>query len=192
MLPQYFAYITIFTSFIGGYFYIKGTLTGKTKPNRASWLIWFLAACTASIVQFSSGAGLSAIPIFMAGFIPLLVLLASFKNKNAYWKAGLLEYTCLFFAILSLVAFLILKTGVWATIFAILADGLGFIPTFVKSWKEPKTENLGPFISGIFNPFISIATLSAFSFNTIGFAIYLFAGNLIEILIVLYRRRKSV
>lgn len=189
MIPVYFSYITIFTSLIGGYFYIKGTLTGKTKPNRASWLIWFLAACIASIVQFSSGAGLSAIPIFMAGFIPFLVLLASFKNKNAYWKAGWVEYICLFFAILSLIAFFILKTGTWATIFAILADGLGFIPTFIKSWRDPNSENLGPFVSGIFNPFMSIATLSVFSFNTIGFAIYLFFGNLVEILIVLYKRK---
>lgn len=191
MIPVYFSYITIFTSLIGGYFYIKGTLTGKTKPNRASWLIWFLAACTASIVQFSSGAGLSAIPIFMAGFIPFLVLLASFKNKNAYWEAGWVEYICLFFAILSLIAFFILKTGTWATIFAIIADGLGFIPTFIKSWRDPKSENLGPFVSGVFNPFMSIATLSVFSFNTIGFAIYLFAGNLIEIMIVLYKRKSK-
>lgn len=191
MIPVYFSYITIFTSLIGGYFYIKGTLTGKTKPNRASWLIWFLAACTASIVQFSSGAGISAIPIFMAGFIPFLVLLASFKNKNAYWEAGWVEYICLFFAILSLIAFFILKTGTWATIFAIIADGLGFIPTFIKSWRDPKSENLGPFVSGVFNPFMSIATLSVFSFNTIGFAIYLFAGNLIEIMIVLYKRKSK-
>lgn len=191
MIPLYFSYITIITSLIGGYFYIKGTWSGKTKPNRASWLIWFLAACTASVVQFSFGAGASAIPIFMAGFIPFLVLLASFKNKNSYWKAGWLEYTCLFFAILSLFAFFVLKTGTWATIFAILADGLGFIPTFVKSWKDPKSENLGPFVSGVFNPMVSLATLSMFSFNTAGFAVYLFFGNLIEILIVLYRKKNK-
>ncbi len=190
MLPSGVAYITILTSLIGGFLYIKGTFKGETRPNRISWLIWFLAATTASFVQFANGASASFIPIFMAGFIPLVVLIASFKNKNSYWEAGVLEYTCLFLAVCSLIAFFILKTGVLATVFAILADGLGFIPTYVKSWKEPKTENLGPFVSGIFNPFISIMTLNVFSFNTIGFAVYLFLGNLIEILIVLIRRKK--
>jgi hypothetical protein len=192
MLPNNFAYITILTSLIGGFVYIKSTFEGKTKPNRMSWLIWVLAACTASFVQFANGAQSSAIPIFMAGFIPLLVLIASFRNKNAYWEAGALEYICLVLAILSLIMFVFFKTGVLATIFAILADGLGFIPTYVKSWKAPKTENLGPYVSGIFNPIMTLLTLPLFTFNTAGFAAYLFLGNLIEILIVFFRKNKNI
>ncbi len=192
MLPNNFAYIAIVTSLIGGISYIRSTFKGKTKPNRASWLIWFLAATTASFIQFAYGAQASFIPIFMAGFIPLIVLIASFKNKNSYWEAGVLEYVCLILAILSIVMFVIFKTGVWATVFAILADGLGFIPTFVKSWKDPDTENLGPFISGIFNPTLTMLTLSVLTFNTAGFAVYLFFGNLVEIIIVLYRRKTII
>lgn len=192
MLSSYFAYITILTSFVGGYVYIKSTFQGKTQPNRVSWLIWFLAACTASFVQLKHGSGASFIPIFMAGFIPFVVLIASFKNKNSYWHAGVLEYICLILAIFSLSAFLFLQTGVLATLFAILADGLGFIPTFVKSWRDPNSENLGPFVSGILNPTISLLTLNIFTFNTAGFAVYLFFGNLIEILIVLLRRNKKL
>ncbi len=189
MLPNYFAYISIVTSLIGGISYIRSTLKGDTKPNQASWLIWFLAATTASFVQLAYGAKASFIPIFMAGFIPLIVLIASFRNKNSYWEAGRLEYVCLVLAILSIIMFVVFKTGIWATVFAILADGLGFIPTFVKSWREPKTENLGPFVSGIFNPTVTMLTLPILSFNTAGFAIYLFFGNLMEIIIVLYRKR---
>ncbi len=190
MFPSSVAYITIFTSFFAGFLYIKDTLKGKTKPNRMSWLIWFLAATTASFVQFSNGAGLSSIPIFMAGFIPLIVLIASFKNKNSYWHAGVLEYVCLVLAILSLVFFYFFKTGVISTIFVILADGLGFIPTYVKSWKEPNTENIAPYAVGLLNAFISISTLNVFIFSTVGFTLYIFLGNLIEIAIVLIRKNK--
>jgi hypothetical protein len=189
MLPQYFAYITIFTSIFSAYFYIRETLKGNTKPNRVSWTIWFIAPIVASAISFSKGAGISALPIFMAGFIPFLVIIGSFWNKNAYWKLGKLDYICFALSIFAIVSWIFLKEGTLVTICAILADGIAFIPTYVKSWTNPETETLSSYYSGSFNALLSIFTLTAFSFNTAGFATYLFLGNLVEILIVLFRRR---
>src|ERR1035437_7419129 len=103
MLPQNIVYISIFTTLFAGYFYIRDTLSGKTKPNLVSWSIWFLAPAIAATVQFQKGAGLSSLPIFMAGFVPLLIILISVKNKNAYWKLGALDYICFVLSILAII-----------------------------------------------------------------------------------------
>lgn len=140
--------------------YIRDTFTGKTKPNRVSWFIWFLAPTIASIIQFQNGAGISALPVFMAGFMPFFVFLSSFKNKNAYWKLGMLDYVCLFLALLAIVFWIFFKNGTLATVFAILADGIPFIRTYVKSWSAPDTETVSTYYASIFSAWLSILTLS--------------------------------
>ncbi|MDQ3076093.1 MAG: hypothetical protein M3Q34_03110 [bacterium] len=189
MIPQYFAYITIFTSIFAGYFYIRDTLLGKTKPNIVSWFIWFLAPNIAAIVSLSKGGGLAMLPIFMATFTPFAVICIALFKKNAVWKVGILDYVCLALSLLAIVVWLFLEEGNLATAFAILADLIAFIPTFVKSWKSPDSETLGPYFSGMLNPVITVLTLTALSFNTYGFAFYLFLGNFVEIIIVYFRRR---
>ncbi len=189
MLPQYFVYLTIFTSIFAGSFYLRAMWRGQAKPNLVSWLVWVLAPVSAGLVSISLGAGESSVPIFMAAFTPLCVVILGLYKKSAHWKASTLDYVCLALSLISLLSFIILKTGTLATTFAILADLIAFVPTYIKSYKAPESENLGPYLSGLFNPFISVATLSAITFNTAGFALYLFLGNLLEIAIVLIRKK---
>lgn len=188
MLPQYLVYISIFTSLFAGYFYIRDTLRGTTKPNRASWLIWFIAPITAALIQLDKGAGISALPVFMAGFVPFLVLIASFRNKQAYWKLDWLDYGCLALSLLAFITFIFLKEGILATVFAILADAIAFLPTYKKSWIHPETETLSSYYSGSFNSLLSLLTVPTFSFVTAGFAVYLLIGNVSEVILVKTRR----
>lgn len=188
MLPQFVVYISIITSVTAGVFYVRNILRGHTKPNLASWLIWLLAPVVAGFVLISQGAGISAIPVFMAATSPLLVMVFALIKRNAFWELGMIEYVCLTLSFLALFSFFILKTGMWATIFAILADGIAFIPTYIKSWKEPNTETLSSYYSGSFNAFLSFSTTNVLTFGSIGFALYLFLGNFAEIVIVLYKR----
>ncbi len=191
MLPEYIVYLSIPTSIFAGYFYIRDVLRGTTKPNLVSWLIWFIAPTVAALVSLSKGAGLSVLPVLMAGFTPFIVILLAIKKRNAYWVLGLLDYICLLLSLIAIISFLYFKEGTLATICAILADGIAFFPTYIKSWKAPDTETVGPYFSGVFNSILPILTLSALSFNTVGFAIYLLFGNLIEIIIVFIRRASA-
>jgi hypothetical protein len=188
MLPQYFVFISIFTTLFAGYFYIRDTLRGTTKPNRATWFIWFIAPVTAALIQFANGADISALPIFMAGFVPFFVFIASFRDKHAYWKLNSFDYVCFALSIISFLTFVFFKEGTIATIFAILSDLIAFVPTWKKSWTHPDTETLSSYYSGAFNAALSLLTLTLFSFATAGFAVYLFFGNLIEVSIVLWKR----
>lgn len=189
MFPYYIVYLSIINSTASSYLYIRDTLKGETKPNKVSWFIWAIAPLIASFLLFFETKSLSALPLFVSGFTSFLIFLASFKNKNAYWELGKLDYLCLFFALCSLVAWLGFDEGFLATLFAILVDLIAFVPTYVKSWQSPETENLAPYLSGIFNSLLSLLTITTFTFLTYGFAFYFFLGCLVEIAIVLYRKR---
>lgn len=139
-------YIVIFSAIInsiGWFVYIKNTLKWITKPNKVSWSIFTIAPfITVTATIYSEWFVWSVIPVFMAWFIPLLILISSLFNKNSYWKLWKLDYWCFFFAILSLILWYITNNPLIAIIFSVLADLLWYIPTMIKVYKYPETETM--------------------------------------------------
>ena len=82
--------LSVVISVSGSFAYIKDTLKGKSKPNRVSWFLWALAPFVATGAAIYSGADLWAtVRIFTSGFLPLIVFIASFFNKQSYWKLNI-------------------------------------------------------------------------------------------------------
>ncbi len=187
MIPDYFNYFTPIVTLTASYFYIRSILRGQTIPNKVGWFIWMLAPLVSSFIILEYGGGLSAIPVFMSWIIPLMVLLVSFKIKTKI-KISLVDMICFFSALVAMYLWLHVNNIYWATIFAIIADGLGFIPTIIKSWRNPETERPWPYMSGIFSAGISLLTLKQYDFHLYGFPAYLILGNLILVLVILRKK----
>jgi len=152
-------------------------LQGKTKPNRVTWLLWSIAPLIASVAAFSTGVRWAALPVFMSGFGPLLILLASFINRNSYWKLEKFDYVCGIFSLLALVLWGITKQPIIAIIFSIVSDGFAASPTLIKAWKYPETESGFAFFAGIFNALTSFAAIKVWDFSSLAFPIYLVIAN---------------
>ncbi len=153
-------YIVIFTVVINSLWwtwYIINTLKWKTKPNKITWWIWAAAPLIWAAATITSQWFIWAVlPVFMAGFIPLIIFLASFINKKSYWELWKLDYWCLALAILALLLWFITEQPLLAIIFWVLADFLAAIPLLIKVHKYPETETIWPFAAGL------IANISAF------------------------------
>jgi hypothetical protein len=188
MISTYFIIIPIVFSLIGGGFYIKDTLSGKTKPNRVSFLVWAVAPIIGVIISIKNGGGYENVPVFMAGFMPLLILIASFYNKNAYWKLGLIDYVCGFFAITSLFIWIFLKNPVLAFVFAVLTDLIAYIPTLIKSYTNPETETGITYILSTISNIIGLLVIQTWVFTSYGFNLYIIVANLLCIFF-LYRKK---
>ncbi|MBI2452851.1 MAG: hypothetical protein HYV55_01300, partial [Parcubacteria group bacterium] len=91
---QYLVFVGAFVQLLGGAVYIKDTIWGQTKPNRVTWFLWMLAPYIGTAAAIADGVSWAILPVFMAGFIPMCTLLASFVNKKAYWKLGTFDYAC--------------------------------------------------------------------------------------------------
>ncbi len=153
--------------------YTLDTLKGKTKPNRVTWLIWAIAPIIGSVASFSDGVTWAALPVFMAGFCPLIVFGASFVNKNAYWKLEKFDYLCGVCSILALVLWAITKDPAIAVLFAIMSDLLAAIPTLVKLWRYPDSENVMPYATGFVTALTSFTAITTWSFTAYAFPAYL-------------------
>ncbi len=173
---------------IGVYSYIKETVRGTIKPNKVTWLLWSIAPLIGTAAAFTNGVRWAVIPVLMSGLGPLLVFISSFVNKNSYWKLERFDYWCGFLSILALLLWYITKMATVAIIFAIASDLLAGIPTIIKSWKYPETENIGPFTTGLFASLTSFAAVKIWDFSSLAFPIYLIFMNAI-IAFAIYRRK---
>lgn len=170
---QYLVFLGVGLQFLGFFHYIKETLFGKTKPNRVTWLMWAAAPLIATAAALVDGVKVAVLPVFMAGFGPLLVLLASFVNPKSYWKLEKFDYFCGSLSILALVLWYITKEPNIAIILAITSDGFAAIPTLVKSWKEPESETASPYIATVFSSLAGLLVIKEWRFSEYAFPIYL-------------------
>lgn len=170
----------IYLVFIGGglqllgcLHYAKETLTGNSKPNRVTWLMWVIAPLIATAAALNKGVEWAVIPVFMAGFGPLLVFLFSFVNKKSYWKLEKFDYFCGFFSALALVLWYLTKEPNIAILFAIVSDGFAAVPTLLKSWKYPASETVSPYLATIFASTASFLVIKSWDFSEYAFPSYL-------------------
>jgi hypothetical protein len=167
--------------------YIRSMFKGQTKPNRVTWLMWTIAPFTAAFAAFSSEATWAAVPVFMSGFSPFMILLASFLNKRGYWKLSAFDYACGVLSALAILLWYVTENPNVAIVFAIFSDALAAAPTIRKAWSNPQTESRWPFVVGVFSPMTSFLVASAWTFSEIAFPAYLVAINILLVFCVLKR-----
>lgn len=185
MLDERFVILGCVVNFILIWPYIIKTLRGEIQPNRVSWLVWSIAAGLATWAALSQGVGLLALTPFTAGFVPFLVFLASFYNKKAYWKLGPLDFTCGLLALAGLALWQLTGVGNYAIAFAILADASGLIPTLVKGYQHPESEDALCFWGGLFGAIVSLLTIADWNFESYAFPVYLVLAD-VSVVVVLH------
>jgi hypothetical protein len=188
MLPEQIGYITVFIQLIGISFYIRDMFRGTTKPNLVSWFIWALAPLIGSYLQWEAGAGLSILPVFMAGFNPILVIIVSFLVKKGYWKITRFDIYCGILAIFSLVLWIITKNLFVSVLFAILSDALASLPTILKAWRSPETETGAAYTGGVIANILGLLIIKNWTFPIYSLGVYFILMNIV-IFIFIYRKK---
>lgn len=173
MIDERFVILGSMLAFVGSLSYLKDTIKGKTRPNRVSWFLWAAAPLIAFGAELSQGVGLPALMSFMVGFSPLLIFLGSFINRKAVWKLTRLDIICGVLSIFGIVLWYVTGSGNLAIIFAILADALAGVPTIVKAYKDPESENWHVFLGGVTSATITLLALDTWDFAHYGFPLYI-------------------
>jgi hypothetical protein len=124
----------------------------------------------------------------MAAIIPISILIASFANKESYWKIENFDYICGGISVLTLILWYLTKNPLVAIGFAILSDIFAATPTVTKSWKYPETETGAFYIFFLLGILISFIGTKTLNFQSHAFSIYLIALQFV-ILFSLYRNK---
>lgn len=151
--------------------YIISILKGDTRPNKASWFIWTVVGGLLAVSYLAEG-NQTAIWLPLAYFIcPLVIALLSFRYGYSAWTR--IDTLCILAAALSLIPWMLSHNATLTLLINLLIDSAGAIPTIVKTYREPKTEDCTAWVL-----FLIANTLNLFAISTWNIAdiypIYLF------------------
>lgn len=191
MINEKFVLVGALLNLIGSGTYAYNTIRGKTKPNRVTWFLWALAPLIAVSAQLSEGVTWAALMTFMVGFGPLIIFLASFVNRKAFWNITKLDIVCGAISVLALILWLVTGQGILAIVFSILADLIAGIPTLVKAFNEPETEHHSVFRNGAISAAITLLTIKQWTFANYGFAVYIFLICLVLYVLIRFKVGKN-
>lgn len=166
-------------SISGSSAYIFDTLKGKTKPNRVSWFMWAAAPLIATGAALYASADIwVTVRTFLAGFMPLIILVCSFVNKQSYWKLTKFDLVCGACSLLALVVWFFANSPVMAILLLAIGDGLAALPTISKAWKYPETETGFTFLMGLLATVIIFPSIPIWNIQNSAFQIYLLVVNI--------------
>ena len=174
---EYLVFVGAAAQMFGVALYIKDMLYGQTKPNLATWSLWFAAPMIATAGALSKGVRWSVLPLFLAGFNPFVVIVVSIFNKKSYWKLKKSDYICALLSACALLLWVGTKNANYAVLFALLSDGLAGVPTVIKSWRYPETETTITYQLGIFSAVLSFFAIKSWIFAAYSLPIYLILMN---------------
>lgn len=170
--------------------YANGTLRGRNQPNRVTWGMWTVAPMIAFAAQISQDVGLQSVFTFAGGFGPLIVLVATFVNQEAYWRLTLFDLTCGLLSVTAIVFWAITGKGLVALVLSVVADFLAAVPTITKSYRAPVSESGYPFLFGVVTAVITLLTIKDWTLANSAFGVYvLFTDGLIAGLVLLPNAR---
>ncbi len=73
-----------------------------------------------------------------------------------------------------------------------MADGLAGLPTIVKSYKNPETENYKVFFFGGISAIITLFTINTWNLAHFGFPLYILLINAIFVLLIKFKIGKVI
>lgn len=188
MLSSSIIYLAVPVIVISYFFYFKDIFYGQTRPNLVSWFLWMLGPFIGVFFILKAGGGLSALPVFMAGLGPLVVVIVSLLRKNSIWKINGFDIFCGILSLMALIIYVLTHNLGVSIVFAILSDAWAFTPTYIKAWKFPKTEHSGVYSASIFSNILALLIIKNWIFVIYSFSIYLIIANMV-MMFILYRKK---
>lgn len=186
-MEKVFFYLSIIQGLIGQGIGIYSIFKGVYKPQRMTRFLYFLMSIIfigTLIAQKSWDALGFALAQNLGGFF---IFLLSFKyGMGGFNKSDIIVLVGTF---ISGTIWLVTKNPTYALLFGIITDLIAFIPTFLKTWVLPYTEDWKFYASDVLASSFSGLSLTRFTIGDLAYPVYIFILNLSVTLLIVIRRK---
>jgi uncharacterized protein with PQ loop repeat len=151
--------------------YLASIFKRKTRPNKASWIIWALVGGLLAFSYFEDGDK-NALWLPLSYFLgPFFIAILSFRYGYSEWSK--LEIVCIIMAALSILPWLISANAVVTLLINVLIDSMAAVPTLIKSYREPESEDLTAWLIFLIAGTMELFAISTWDITSI-YPLYLF------------------
>jgi hypothetical protein len=169
--------------------YIAQTLRGEVRPHPLSWFLFGILSLTGFLVQRNEGARQGSWTLMAMTIICFLFVIVSVARGERSFSRS--EWAFLIAGGAVFVVYLFTGQANVAAALTTLVDALGYGPTFVRGWSQPKKDSVASFaLNGVkFVP--SLMAMDPISFATSFYPATLMVLNA-AVAIMLAMRRRAV
>ncbi|MBT6349598.1 MAG: hypothetical protein HOJ50_10610, partial [Proteobacteria bacterium] len=115
------------------------------------------------------------------------IFLASFINKNSYWRLGRFDWFCGGLSLVALFFWQFADSPLVAVLLATTANAFASVPTFIKAWNYPETESRLIFIMSFLSAVLIIPAIPVWTIANSAFQIGLMLTTAAMVLAI-YRK----
>jgi hypothetical protein len=182
MIETVLVIIAIIFALIGNGRYLIDVLNGKTKPHPYTWLIWSIVSAVVFFGQLVKGAGIGAIPTFIAEIFTIIIFFFSlrFGFKNIPKK----DHYFLALALIGMIPWVLTKDPTISVIIVVAIDVIAFIPTLRKTWKYPSTETSMLYGMNVLRHILTFYLLESYNIATMLHSIAMIIINSLMVLFI--------
>ena len=176
--------MTVFSSFIIG---VKSIIKGNFRPQRMSWFLMVLImilACGTLWAQGDRNAFWLALAICLTNLVIFVLSI-----KKGLGGTSKLDIVVLCMVIISLFIWYTTKNPLLGLIMSMITDLIALLPTLIKAWNLPETEERRIWIMGIISSFLNIISLSPIVVEKVIFPLFVLVINIIMVLIIVLRSK---
>ncbi len=154
--------------------YVVDTLRRRTKPERASWLIWSVLGSIAFFSQVYEEAthSLWFAGVQVGGTILIFLLSIRFGAHGYMSRRNRVIFACAF---AGLVLWYFTETAVYALAVTISVSLLGGAVTVLKAYREPETETLSTWVLALVASVCAVLSVGAVDWVVLAYPLYLLA-----------------
>lgn len=167
--------------------YILDILKGKTRPNKASWVIWSVTTTILFFSYFFVGARAT---IFLPAAYVLncfIILFLSFKyGSSSPWSR--LDIISISVAGFSLIIWFLTKNPLLALLMNLTMDAVAYLPTIKKSYTNPISENTLAWALFFLGACFNLLAINDFSFQIVIHPLVMFLMNSAVLAVLLHKK----
>lgn len=171
---------------VGNIPYLVNVLRKKVQPHPYTWFVWTLVSGIVFFGQVAKGAGIGAVPTFVAEVFTLIIFLLSLKY--GFKNIQRIDIYFFIFALLGIIPWILTKDPTISVIVAVSIDLIAFVPTLRKTWKYPSTESSLLYSMNVLRHILTLFSLQAYNIATTLHSIAMIATNT---LMVIFLARKK-
>lgn len=184
-----FAILSSTITVVAFYPYISDIFLRKTKPHAYTWLVWVITQGTAVAALWYGGGKFATISLAVGTLLVVFVFFLSLKYGTKNITQG--DTFVLIMALSAIVVWWQLKNPLLAVFMVSAIDGLGYIPTYRKSFVNPWTETptlwLAMIVAGVF----ALLANAEYNLLTVTYIATLIVANTVLLTLLTVRRKTT-
>ena len=166
--------------------YIRSILRGESKPHRTTRFVYLATGILTTLALWHEHNTAAFLISAVSAAQSLVLFFFSFRYGVGGWSPT--DIVCLIFSVTGMTLWQTTTNSFYGLYFGIAADFIGTIPTLIKTYNNPETENPTYYALDTLAGACNCVALSAWTIATTSYPLYLvFVNGLIA---VLARRKK--